>query len=618
MPFVVRLLALRVLSVWLLACAWPAAAHDEGWPAVLHRSRAEAGRWLEQAAVESRLPAQRLMLARQIGQWQAMYGDSRDLAQWLRQVAQDPLLAGDHALAVERLMHAARLEMAEARHLAAARLLAPLRRPGALPGDSDLTIRAQVLMAQVDDELGQRLEATEALTAVIRQARQAGAAEHEAMALQALADVQVGMGDYRRALDYYQEALGLTPAWAWQDLAERRMAVAQMTNIVGDRTQAFALLEPALQQFRRSQNLRGEADALLLKGYFHDKAGQPAAALPLHQQALRLRERLGGQSDIVNSLTHLASVMSDLGRPAEAVQMGEKAVALALLTDSPGLQWDAHANLADALARNGQPEQAFEQMRKSERALLKLSRLDLIGQTGALRERFETDRQALENARLADHLAFERREQQRLSLTIAVMLVLSSLLLLVLLALVRLYWRTRHLARHDGLTLLLNRRQVMLDCALECERARRHGYALAVLSFDLDDFKRINDAHGHATGDRVLREVAQVCRSTLRRGDLAGRVGGEEFLLVLPHTDDAAAMHLAERLRGLFEAQVSVAAGWAVTASFGVAVLSDGLSAEDLLHRADEALYRAKHQGRNRSELAPPPPATWTAATLPA
>ena len=257
------------------------------------------------------------------------------------------------------------------------------------------------------------------------------------------------------------------------------------------------------------------------------------------------------------------------------------------------------------MAAQGQHEQAFVHMQKAERALLRLSRLDLLSQTAAIREKFETDRQAMENARLADRLAFERREQQRLTLTVAAMMALLVLLGAAVIALVRLYWRTRRLARHDGLTHLLNRRQVLAECELECERARRHGLPLSVLSFDLDNFKRINDQHGHAVGDRVLRQVAQACRAALRRGDLAGRVGGEEFLLVLPHTEVSAALQLAERLRRVFESELLVSEGWPVTASFGVAGLSDGQHAEDLLLRADQALYRAKHQGRNRSELAP-------------
>jgi diguanylate cyclase (GGDEF)-like protein len=167
-------------------------------------------------------------------------------------------------------------------------------------------------------------------------------------------------------------------------------------------------------------------------------------------------------------------------------------------------------------------------------------------------------------------------------------------------AMTRLYWVARELSQVDGLTGLLNRRRLMELASTELERSRRYGSALALVSLDLDHFKKINDEHGHAAGDRVLKQVAALCREALRQGDLAGRIGGEEFVLVLPHVDADAAEHLAERLRSLFEHKLSVAPGWPVTASFGVAVFAPGMSLADLLQKADMALYQAKAAGRNR------------------
>ena len=608
---------LVALLAWALAAvSWPAwadAPAAEPWPVTLHRSQPLAQERAEQALAQARSTAQRAQAWRQLAEVQVLYGRHPALLRLLDELPGQPGLSADAEVQVLQRLHRATLAGGEGHHVAAARLLAPLRQAPA-PAHPELAEQVELALAAADDALGQRDAATARLVALAEQARRDGRGASEARALWRLGEVQMGMRDYQRALEYYQQALALQPAWALQDIARLRMAVAQMTNIVGDRAQAFVLLEPALVQFRRSQNLAGLADALLLQGYFHDKAGRPAAALAVHRQALQLREQLGLTGDVINSLTHLTSVLSDLGRHDEAVNTGQRAVAMALRTDSLAMQWDAHAALADALSAQGQPAAAFEQMRKAERALLKLSRLDLIAQTGAIREKFETDRQALENGRLADRLSFERQEQQRLTLTVAAMLVLVSLLVLAVLMLVRLYWRTRHLARHDGLTGLLNRREVMSGCQLECERSRRHGLPLSVLSFDLDDFKRINDHHGHAAGDQVLRDVAQLCRRSLRRGDLAGRLGGEEFLLVLPHTDSAAALRLAERLRCQLQAEVRAAGRAPVTASLGVATLRDGQSADELLLAADQALYRAKHGGRNRAEVAAEQSRAWPAA----
>lgn len=620
-------LTLTALSAWALVAmtlmarpAWAgeapvpdlaAAGATEAWPVTLHRAQPQAQQRAEQALAQARTVAQRSQAWRQLAEVQVLYGQPAALRRLLDELPAQPGLQNDAEVQLLQRLYRATLATGEGQHVQAARLLAPLRQAGALPAEPALALQVQVALAMADDALGQRDIATARLVALAEQARRDGRHASEAQALWHLGEVQAGMRDYQRALDYYQQALALQPDWALQDVARLRMAVAQMTNIVGDRAQAFALLEPALAQFRRSQNISGMADALLLQGYFHDKAGRPAAALAAHRQALQLREQLGLTSDVINSLTHLTGVLGALGRHDEAVATGQRAVTMALRTDSPATQWDAHAGLAEALAAQGRHESAYAQMRLAERALLKLSRLDLIAQTGAIREKFETDRQALENGRLADKLSFERQEQQRLTLTIAAMLVLVSLLLLAVLTLVRLYWRTRHLARHDGLTGLLNRREVIAGCQDECERARRHGLPLSVLSFDLDNFKRINDQHGHAAGDQVLREVAQLCRRSLRRGDLAGRLGGEEFLLVLPHTDPAAALRLAERLRGQVQAEVQAAGGMPVTASLGVATLGEGQGADELLLAADQALYRAKHGGRNRAEVAATPAGGW-------
>lgn len=160
----------------------------------------------------------------------------------------------------------------------------------------------------------------------------------------------------------------------------------------------------------------------------------------------------------------------------------------------------------------------------------------------------------------------------------------------------------RRMAASDPLTGLPNRRRLMERGGDEARRAHRYRRPLAALVVDLDHFKAINDAFGHAAGDAALIEAAKVCRAALRDVDMFARLGGEEFVAVLPETGPAEAAAAAERLRAaISQAPLdALAAGRRLTASVGVACLRDGESFDFLLGRADEAMYRAKKAGRNQ------------------
>jgi diguanylate cyclase (GGDEF)-like protein len=157
-------------------------------------------------------------------------------------------------------------------------------------------------------------------------------------------------------------------------------------------------------------------------------------------------------------------------------------------------------------------------------------------------------------------------------------------------------------ASTDSLTGLANRWAFDEELALEWHRAERVGNPLGLVLFDIDDFKAVNDQHGHQIGDEVLRRVGRVIADNVRHVDLAARYGGEEFAVVVPETDLAGALGLAERLRtALASQQVDLPDGrlLSVTASFGVAVKGELTSGEQLIAIADEALYEAKRNGKN-------------------
>lgn len=166
--------------------------------------------------------------------------------------------------------------------------------------------------------------------------------------------------------------------------------------------------------------------------------------------------------------------------------------------------------------------------------------------------------------------------------------------------------RLNDLVIHDQLTGAYSRRFVFEQLEQAVAARQRSGSSASLIMFDLDHFKSINDTHGHPVGDRALREVVRVVSDRLRGGDTLGRVGGEEFLVLLPATNGPAAAALAEQLR-LLLADTSVREGDAVVslpASFGVAELQSTESPAAWFRRVDQALYQAKASGRNRVVVA--------------
>lgn len=161
----------------------------------------------------------------------------------------------------------------------------------------------------------------------------------------------------------------------------------------------------------------------------------------------------------------------------------------------------------------------------------------------------------------------------------------------------------RLLAMTDGLTGTLSRRAFREQFSRALSLAQRHRHDLSCIMVDLDHFKSVNDRHGHSVGDVVLVEATAACRDELRKSDAFGRMGGEEFAVLLPHTGPAAALRVAEKLRtAIARLRIATLTGpLQVTASLGIASL-DGATADmdGLLQNADAALYAAKNEGRNR------------------
>jgi diguanylate cyclase (GGDEF)-like protein len=208
--------------------------------------------------------------------------------------------------------------------------------------------------------------------------------------------------------------------------------------------------------------------------------------------------------------------------------------------------------------------------------------------------------QQLANART--DAAYHRVEAAG-ALALVALMLLTFVLARPLLRALHLTERQASEARVDPLTGIANRRGLEEILTAEIARARRFEHPLGIILLDLDRFKETNDLFGHAAGDRVLRAVGRLLASSARRGDTVARLGGEEFVVVLPETEVDGARRLAERLR--LEVEAQAVEGMRASASCGVATMLPDDTVESLLAAADRALYRAKESGRNRTEVAP-------------
>ncbi|NTU74612.1 MAG: GGDEF domain-containing protein [Anaerolineaceae bacterium] len=169
----------------------------------------------------------------------------------------------------------------------------------------------------------------------------------------------------------------------------------------------------------------------------------------------------------------------------------------------------------------------------------------------------------------------------------------------------RLYIEVQKQSITDQLTGVYNRRGFFEISEREIERAKRYNRPLAAIMFDLDHFKIVNDTYGHAVGDQVLKEIAALCTQKLRKTDIFGRYGGEEFSILLPETLPTAARLISERLRQAVAQPLNIGKNQLhVTISLGVAPLNDNITdLQDLLESADRAMYKAKESGRNRTYI---------------
>jgi len=436
---------------------------------------------------------------------------------------------------------------------------------------------------------------------------QLGLGAHRITTQIAIATLYNRMGDDAQARHYYEAALK-----AQQEGGLRReQAVTQhhlgrLLASAQDWNGAQRAFEAVLALGREIGYPRAEAYALRGLASVRNGRSQPAEALELLDQAVRaqqaapderLRAQILLQRGIALRLLHRAQDAS--AALSDALEVFDKA-------DSLAEQAATHGELAAALAELGDWRGAYQHEAQFKRVTDELMHHQLDERFATLKIEFDTAAKDKENALLqrekaAVELALE--EQRRAGRLQAVVLALAGVLAVVLAALVWRHRRTssrmRELAMTDELTGLPNRRRALQRLATLLDKPQPR---CALLIADLDHFKAINDTHGHLVGDEVLRAVAELLRDSAREPMLLGRLGGEEFLVVLPDADLAAAQQVGDRLRlrvSALDMKRWLPEG-ALTVSLGATTARPGDTVGTMLSRADHALYAAKAAGRDR------------------
>ena len=434
------------------------------------------------------------------------------------------------------------------------------------------------------------------------------------MSLYHLAIISYELKNYEQALEYYQQAQSSLPQQAKQFIARAKMGEAQMINIVGERQHAFALLDEVIDVLSEFQDIDSLAYAYLLKSYFYSKDGNQRETLTWIEESITLMEQLGNDIDIANAYVHYSYTLFELGELDKGLIYGKRAVDLVAPTDDLAGQWDAYNNYGTILAAKESFQEAFYYMSKAERALLAKARLDITSEAARLNAHFNLEKEQLtnqyldeKNKLLQDQLTQEKQMQARQTYTILALIVFVAMILLLMLIIYRLYLTNKSLAVKDALTGLSNRRRILGLGERLFKISQRDKQNLCLLMIDIDNFKQVNDTYGHDVGDKVLLFLTKVLTSVVRKPNLVGRLGGEEFMIVLPNSNEKEGLQLAEQLREeckLRLAESNIFSG-DLTFSAGLANNnSDFTSFEALSKAADIALYKAKNSGRDQLQIA--------------
>lgn len=423
----------------------------------------------------------------------------------------------------------------------------------------------------------------------LNKAEETGTKEKEAWALDLAASTYK---DPAQALPLYQKALQI-----FVDLSDIEGQARTLNNLacalleMDDTSTALEYSRKSLQLAQEAQLKRDEINIIGTTGEILLAMGKYADAREHLQKAKTLAESYGRDISYLYILVNLGRVYLAQNDFVEARTQLLCALDTANRWNISSEKMRCHQLLSQLYEMQGKPAKALEHYKTFHSLKEAVSDESTARQIAILKmaHKIETTQRDIEIQRLQNaKLQLEIEEQRRI----------QSIL--------------ENLATRDSLTNLYNRRHFLASAEHEWKRALRYGHPFSVLMLDLDDFKLINDRYGHATGDQALIVVAGLVQGALRKTEIAGRYGGDEFAVILPETPAEKGLIVGTRIHSKVTAQsIKTGKGFInLTVSIGVAGLEIRTGApisslDELLHRADVALYQAKNSGKNQVSLFP-------------
>ncbi len=414
----------------------------------------------------------------------------------------------------------------------------------------------------------------------------------------------------------YRESIEFIEQMAPQAMSDRDICLSQQINY---QNQLNLRQKVSVSDIEKTIDICQRANEKMLShlvrlqiGWYYLQQKQPAQAL----QSLKLQraevESTGYNRLLISLYQLMAEAQAELGEAETALQLIAELEQAAkdLPYSTPlvaGLQ--LKAELAAQLGDFQHAYQAAKQFSEAERAMRDDRSAQLLAYQLAKGELLKKNQQLQlikEEFRVVElENQLKNQQAQRDSLYIGLLSLASLVLVYVTYRLIRRHRYYKLAAENDGLTGISNRHFFDLQLQKQVKRCKQLQKSMGVIVFDLDFFKLINDNHGHDIGDKALQATVQICNHFIRSGDIFGRIGGEEFAIVLPDCQPDKVLMLAEICRDAIE-QLDcshIQSGLKLTASFGVSYSQiSGYQPSELMRHADQALYLAKYNGRNRVE----------------